>query len=147
MATPSRIPSCLAPAGLLGALLALGCVSHHHHAPVRVEHAHVHQPGPPPHAPAHGYRHKHRDGGAVVQLEYDSRIGVYVVVGRPDHYFHAGRYYRLHSARWVASAHVNGPWRITVVADLPEGLRARYERAEKSRGRTRGPAKLKTKGW
>ena len=48
--------------------------------------------GPPPHAPAHGYRHKHQHG---VELVYSSELGVYVVVGFPNHYFSEGHYFRL----------------------------------------------------
>ena len=49
--------------------------------------------GPPPHAPAHGYRHKAQRHGA--ELEFDSGLGVYVVVGVPLHYYLDGLYLRL----------------------------------------------------
>lgn len=76
--------------------------------------------GPPPHAPAHGYRHKHADGA---ELEYRSDLGVYVVIGRPDHYYYKDRYYRLNGGSWEASVDLSGTWAPAREKKLPSGLR------------------------
>ena len=76
--------------------------------------------GPPPHAPAHGYRHKHRDG---VELIYKSNIGVYVVVGYTEHYFHKDRYYRMNNGSWEVSRHISKGWSCVSGKKLPPGLR------------------------
>lgn len=75
--------------------------------------------GPPPHAPAHGYRHKHHGGEELV---YKSDIGVYVVVGYPDHYFNKDRYYRLNNASWEVSLSLEGKWKPVSKKKLPKGL-------------------------
>jgi hypothetical protein len=76
--------------------------------------------GPPPHAPAHGYRHKHPDG---TQLEYESSMGVYVVVGYAEHYYCDGVYYRWHEASWHASKNINKGWAPASDKSIPPGLR------------------------
>ena len=88
------------------------------------------KPGPPPHAPAHGYRHKHADG---VVLIYETSIGVYVVSGYSQVYFHGAYFYRLHKNRWQTSRHIAGPWHKSNVKKLPQGLRE--EVAEKKKGK------------
>lgn len=77
--------------------------------------------GPPPHAPAHGYRHKHPDG---TRLEYDSRLGVYVVLGHTNLYFSDGMYYRPTSVSWEISAKIGSGWKPVSEKRLPPGLRA-----------------------
>lgn len=77
-------------------------------------------PGPPPHAPAHGYRHKHRGH----DLAFDSRLGVYVVVGLPDLWFFDGSYFRWVGDRWEIGVDVSGPWRATRIEAVPVKLRA-----------------------
>lgn len=62
--------------------------------------------GPPPHAPAHGYRHKHKSH----DMEYDSGVGVYVVVGLNDHFFDDGLYFRYRSGNWEVSVNLNSGW-------------------------------------
>lgn len=61
---------------------------------------------PPPLAPAHGHRHVYRD----VTLVYDSRLGVYVVSGRPDYYFYDGWYWRPYQGSWQISIELGGRW-------------------------------------
>lgn len=78
------------------------------------------QTGPPPHAPAHGYRYKHRNG---VEMVYDSNIGVYVVVGRTEHYYCRDKYYRLNGGSWEVSLDINGKWAPVSDKKLPPGLR------------------------
>ncbi|MEE9551944.1 MAG: hypothetical protein V3V89_02760, partial [Gammaproteobacteria bacterium] len=71
---------------MLGAALTLsGC------GVVKVHDDHDRGYGPPPHAPAHGYRHKHHGH----DLEFDSHLGVYVVVGLASVYFLDGLYYKV----------------------------------------------------
>lgn len=111
---------------LVGLMLA-GC--HHYHGPP------PHRHGPPPWAPAHGYRHKHRAGG--VDLVFDSGLGVYLVVGRPYHYFYRDHFYRYDRGVWYFAARFDGPWRVAEGRAVPSGLR------KKARGWGRG----KGRGW
>jgi hypothetical protein len=78
------------------------------------------QNGPPPHAPAHGYRHKHHDGEELV---YKSDIGVYVVVGYPEYFFHKDKYYRVKDGSWEISFNMNEKWTPVSEKKLPSGLR------------------------
>ncbi len=97
----------------------------------------VRQPGPPSHAPAHGYRHKHQSGA---ELRFDSSLGVYIVVGHTDVYFHDGWLIRMHSGTWQVSATFGGPWKPKAAEWVPPGLRSKHH-AKKPKGRNRGPAK------
>jgi hypothetical protein len=92
--------------------------------------------GPPPHAPAHGYRHKHGDG---VVLVFESSLGVYVVSGHKDLYFHKDRYYRLHKSKWQSSGHIEGPWRKSPSNKIPQGLQKNV--AETNQGKGKGKNK------
>ena len=76
--------------------------------------------GPPPHAPAHGYRHKQQDG---VELEYDSRLGVYFAVKIPNVYFYNDLYLRLSDSNWEVAANFNGPWRPETKGEVPYKLK------------------------
>jgi hypothetical protein len=127
-------------ATLAASLLALvGCV--------HVEdHDHGKRGGPPPHAPAHGYRHHHE--GA--QLRYDAHLGVYVVIGHPDHFFHDGHYYRRLASRWDRCGNwKKGNWKPIELARVPAPLVKHYQAKGpkagpgKGKGKGRGPAK----GW
>jgi hypothetical protein len=77
--------------------------------------------GPPPHAPAHGYRHKHQRDD--VELVFDSKRGVYLVVGIPGCYFHDGVYYRRASQQWQMTFTISGVWKSIGDGAVPEGLR------------------------
>jgi hypothetical protein len=97
--------------------------------------------GPPPHAPAHGYRHHHQGAG----LAFDSELGVYVVLGHPDHFYSGGRFLRVHGGSWQVSTSIGGPWNFYSHASLPPGLRKKgpaKAKHHKSKGHV--PAK---KGW
>jgi hypothetical protein len=128
--------------GLLAlALLLPACVHHHHHhrtAPAQAKVKHAKKGGPPPWAPAHGYRHKHHDG---VELVFDGKLGVYVVLGHDHHFFHGDRFYRQHDGKWLVSAQFHGPWVTLAVTDLPSGLRVTRHKKHKHRGRGH-PAKI-----
>ena len=78
--------------------------------------------GPPPHAPAHGHRRKQVCG---VELVFDTGLGVYVVVGHPDHYYCDGYFYRLTEGVWAMSLRFDGGWAVRAGKPLPPGLRAK----------------------
>jgi hypothetical protein len=115
----------------LAAALASGCVVTHP-APQPQARNEVHagdaKGGPPPWAPAHGYRRKHgaepaRDAGSDdVHIVFDSQRGVHVVLGLSDHYWDAGRYYRVVRGEWRVSARIDGPWVSVEVGDVPLAL-------------------------
>jgi len=129
-------------AELLAALVIVvtvgGChgvvLAPHHGRPVV-----VHQPGPPSHAPAHGYRHKHQTGA---EFRYDSHLGVYIVEGEADIYFHDGWFLRIHSGIWQVSATLGGRWEPRSTEWVPPGLRSKHH-AKKSKARGRGAANSK----
>ncbi len=121
---------------VLVALAALpGCVHPHHprghRSPAPPA---VHEPGPPPHAPAHGYRHKHRENGA--ELAFDSRLGLYAVVGWEDHFFSEGHFYRLVDSIWQVSVRIDGGWVTARSTALPKGLAAKPAKA-RARGKSK----------
>ena len=105
---------------------------HHHH-------------GPPPHAPAHGYRHKHEDG---IVLVFESPMGLYVVSGHTDHYFHKNKYYRWRAGTWQRSSHFGGPWKKVTTKKLPHGLKhekLKKEKKEKHKKEDKGKKEKKDK--
>jgi hypothetical protein len=94
--------------------------------------------GPPPHAPAHGYRQHHQ--GA--DLAFDSKLGVYLVVGYSDHFYSKGRFLRLHAGSWQVSTSLRGPWGAYSQASLPPGLRASHpSNAKRPKHKVHSPAK------
>ncbi len=93
--------------------------------------------GPPAHAPAHGYRRKQVSG---VKLVFDSGAGVYVVVGHPNHYYHAGNFYRHTGTMWEVSLKLDSGWSSASGKPLPSGLQA------KSKSKTYGKANGRAKG-
>ena len=98
--------------------------------------------GPPAHAPAHGYRRKHVHGWELV---FDSDLGVYVVVGLSDHYYHDGYFFRLSGGIWEKCPKPDGRWKIVSDNSLPIGLQAKVKVNSNSRGRGNGKAKGKHK--
>jgi len=99
--------------------------------------------GPPAHAPAHGYRRKHVQG---VEVVFDSGLGVYVVVGLTDHYYHDGYFFRLHSGIWESCPQPDGHWKVVSANSLPIGLQAKAKVNSKSNNRGRGKGNGKAKG-
>ena len=85
------------------------------------DHGYEHN-GPPPHAPAHGYRHKHKHH----DLEYNSDLGIYVVIGLPDHYFIDGIYYKHTSHGWYSSHDADKDWKEYKKDVLPGKLNKKY---------------------
>jgi hypothetical protein len=129
-------------ATLAAGLLALaGCVHVHEH---ESKNQHERKGGPPPWAPAHGYRHK-QPGPDLV---FDAHIGVYVVVGHPQVYFHDGHYFRLVSSHWERCRNwEKGHWKTVDVAMVPDPLAKHYAKKGskhgkgKAKGHGNGPAK------
>ncbi len=99
----------------------------------------VHRSGPPSHAPAHGYRHKHQTGA---EFRFDSHLGVYIVEGKTNIYFHDGWFVRIRSGIWQASATLDGRWKARSAGWVPPGLRSKHH-AKKSKARGRGAANSK----
>jgi len=95
--------------------------------------------GPPSHAPAHGYRHKHKTGA---EFRFDSRLGVYIVVGHTNVYFHDGWFIRIRSGIWQVSATLDGQWKAQPDNWVPPGLRAKHH-AKKPKARGQGAANSK----
>lgn len=98
--------------------------------------------GPPPHAPAHGYRHKHPDG---VVLVFQASLGLYLVSGHRDTYYHRDHYYRLHRGTWEMSQEMKGPWHKVAYKKLPRSLQNKSSYAGKS-GKGKGKGKGKGNG-
>ena len=96
--------------------------------------------GPPAHAPAHGYRRKHIDG---VELVFDSSMGLYVVVGHSDHYYHDGYFYRLSGGLWEISLKLDGGWKFASENSLPPGLKIKAKANDNNNVRGRGKDKHK----
>ncbi len=78
-----------------------------------------------PDAPVDGHRQKHQDGPDLV---YDSRLGVYVVLGHPNHFHDGHRYFRSRDGRWQRSTHLHGKWVTISIREVPRGLVARAAR-------------------
>jgi hypothetical protein len=95
--------------------------------------------GPPPHAPAHGYRYHYQ--GAI--LAFDAKLGVYLVVDHPHHFYSDGRFLRVHAGSWQVSSTLAGPWHPCAPSSLPPGLRKPHgHKAAKRHGpKTSPPAK------
>ena len=80
-----------------------------------------------PHAPAHGHRHKHHDtSGTKVTLQFDTDLGVYVVLGHRDHYWSGDRYFRWSGEHWEVSTALAGGWTVVVRGSLPHRLAAKH---------------------
>ena len=78
--------------------------------------------GPPAHARAHGYRRKQVAG---LELVFDSSLGLFVVVGHPDHYYCDGYFYRLSDSMWERSQQPDRGWTCVSDNSIPMGLKAK----------------------
>ena len=114
--------------------------SQHQHAGIYSTSKNKKGNGPPPHAPAHGYRHKNQHG---VELVYNSKLGVYVVIGFPNHYFYEGHYFRLGGEDWEISMNIEGPWIVAAQEGLPSGLKFKGKGKEKAKGKDKDKHKVK----
>ena len=99
--------------------------------------------GPPPHAPAHGHRAKTSHG---VEIVFDAKLEVYILVGYSDYYYHGEHYYRVHDDGWQVSVQVAGSWEAVEEEKLPPGLRGKDKDEDKGKGRGKGKGKNKDKG-
>lgn len=101
-----------------------------------------HHGGPPPHAPAHGYRQKHHGH----ELEYDSDLGVYIVIGLASLYFIDGVYYKISNDNWFSSDRPDGGWHAYNNNVLPGKLYNKHgnkkargkEKSKRAKGKNRG---------
>ncbi len=91
--------------------------------------------GPPPHASAHGHRHKHHRGA---ELKFDSALGVYVVVGLPNHFYYDELFFRLHGDSWQVSAQLDGPWESRSSSFVPPGLQSKHDKKHHGKSKGRG---------
>jgi hypothetical protein len=99
--------------------------------------------GPPAHAQAHGYRRQQIGG---YDLIYDSALGVYVVMGLSDCYYHNGHFYRLHGDIWQVSLRADTDWRVAAHDALPSGLRLKVKPVGAVRAGGKTNALIKTTG-
>jgi hypothetical protein len=83
------------------------------------------EPSPPPWAPERGRPRRSSD----IELVFDSKTGLYLVLHNPGHYYDGKRYYRRLGERWQVSAHLDGPWTFVARDALPRGLAAGAEHA------------------
>ena len=74
-----------------------------------------------PSAPAHADRHTERGRPDMI---YDSRLGLYVVLGYPDHFHDGERYYRRLDGRWQRSAQLHEGWAEVRLGEVPQALLA-----------------------
>lgn len=111
---------------------AAGCAHRRPETPAAPSPAQARAPEAPPAAPAHGYRHAYGEG---VELAFDSRLGVYSVVGYPDHYFHDGRFYVELNGTWIAASRLSGPWTTAEVTDVPASLQEHVAQVRRDDGR------------
>jgi hypothetical protein len=79
---------------------------------------------------------------ADVELVFDSGLGVYVVVGLPDHFFWDGFFLRIEKGLWYSSLRIDSGWEPRSSDALPPGLRNKTAIHKVKKGR--GPAK---RGW
>ena len=116
------------------ALASMGCANVSHHHPKNA--AQAKRRGPPPHAPAHGYRHKHGDS----ELIFDTKLGVYIVLGHDHHYFDGSHYFRWVDG-WQVSKNLRGSWTTISTGDVPPGL---LKKKARGNGKARGHGKRKS---
>lgn len=58
-----------------------------------------------------------------IEMVFDRRTGVYLIVRHPGHYFDGDRFYRRLGERWQAAPEIQGPWQHVEPGSLPQGLR------------------------
>jgi len=60
-----------------------------------------------------------------MELVYDSALGLYIVVGLPNHYYHDGYFYRLRGTLWEVSLKPKVGWAVASDKSLPPGLQGK----------------------
>ena len=122
-----------APTMLLAAtaLILSGCAGVGASVGFHVSSVRSHPHRPPAHAPAHGHHKKHHEHhnhhDRVIDMVYDSGLGVYVVAEAVDIYFHDALFFRLSGHDWVASGSFYGPWEHTHYRNVPRALRKKHD--------------------
>ncbi len=93
-----------------------------------------------------------------MDLEFDSGLGVYVVVDVAGVYFRNSRYFRLVGGRWEIAGNHIGPWQIALTHEVPSKLTKSKVKARPGKGpvkktlpppgpgRGKGPSKPKKSG-
>ena len=82
----------------------------------------------------------HPPGGA--DLAFDSKLGVYLVVGYSDHFCSDGHFLRFHGDSWQVSSSLRGSWGACSPASLPPGLRSTHpSNAKRPKHKAHPPAK------
>ena len=90
--------------------------------------------GPPPHAPARGYRQKYHG----YDMEFDTDLGAYIVLGMTGVYFIDGIYYRPANVGWYYSDRPDGGWHTYRKKNPPGKLyKIRAEKNERDRDKDR----------
>ena len=75
-----------------------------------------------------------------MELAFDSELGAYVVIELALHYYRNGLYLRFDQGRWLASAHLDGPWKVYSQSELPPGLQAKHRtKARRGNGKRSPP--------
>jgi hypothetical protein len=72
-------------------------------------------------------------------------MGVYVVVGHADHYYHDGYFYRLRGGLWETSLKFDGNWKLASQKSLPSGLKVKDKANGSGNDHGRGKGKGKHK--
>ena len=122
-------------------LMATSCSRYRtHHEPIII----TNKSGPPAHAPAHGYRRKHMQMHGV-ELEFDSGLGLYVVIGHTDHYYHDGYFFRFRGGIWERCPKPDGHWKVVSDKSLPIGLQVKAKAKSNDNGRDKSHGKAKGK--
>ncbi len=62
---------------------------------------------------------------------FDSGLGVYLVVGMPDVFFHHEHFYRVMDGVWHHSVRVDGGWVVAREHRVPPGLAKKHRKARK----------------
>ena len=71
-------------------------------------------------------------------MVYDAPAGVYVVIGRTNHFFSSDLYYRISGGNWEISAGIVGPWKVTTESKVPKEIKHK-----KGKGEAKGQDKKK----
>ncbi len=78
-----------------------------------------------------------------MELVFDAQLGVYLIVGRPHHYFSAGRYLRIRAGVWQVSGHIERGWAALLFEKVPKRLRNKHAKSKRRRGPSDVPAKAR----
>jgi hypothetical protein len=76
-------------------------------------------------------------------LVFASDLGVYIVVGVPNHYYWNGYYLRIDGDQWYASVNLDSGWKLRSDDSLPPGMKKHKKHPKAKRGKSQksSPAK------